>query len=58
MARVITSAWIFLILYLLIERIAVSNSEEWPSDSERTVTLSRHTSRSERHNREGRFGFD
>jgi hypothetical protein len=28
MARVITSAWILFILYLLIERIAVSNSEE------------------------------
>jgi hypothetical protein len=28
MARVIASAWIFLILVLLIERIAVSNSEE------------------------------
>jgi hypothetical protein len=28
MARVITSAWIFLILYLLIERIAVNNSAE------------------------------
>jgi len=45
-------------LYLQIEGFAGCNSARMPDDSEQAVTLSRHTSRSKRHNREGRFGLD